>query len=65
MRPWLHFGMHFGWILGWFSRRLQASPAKLRPYESIGPVSKIKGPGVHQGKFLETKTHPKINQKIN
>ena len=65
MRPWLHFGMHFGWILGWFSRRLQASPAKLWPYESIGPVTKIKGPGLHQGKFLETKTHPKINQKIN
>ena len=57
------FGLDLGGILRYFSLKCWWLPAMFRPYESIGPASKIEGRGLNWGMILATKMHKKPFKK--
>jgi len=61
----MHFGLDFGGILSYFSMKCWWLPAMFRPYESIGPASKIEGLGLNWGMILATKMHKKSFKKTD
>ena len=65
MRFLMHFGLDFGGILSYFSMKCWWLPAMFRPYESIGPASKIEGRGLNWGMILATKLHKKSFKKTD
>ena len=62
-RFWKQFELDLGSISGYFLMKCWCLCSMLRPYESIGPASKIKGRGLNWGMLLATKMHPKNDQK--
>ena len=59
----MHFGLDLEGNLMYFSMKCWWLRAMFRPYESIGPASKIEGWGLKWGMILAIKMHQKIIQK--
>ena len=65
IRFWMHFGLDLVGILRCFLMKCWWLRAMFRPYESIGPASKIKGRGLNWGMILATKMHKKSLKKTD